>query len=198
MKLKLLILLFFTLSALLIAFVLNLYTKPLNDKRLELIRLSKIQKVCMKSYPRKRKLFTPQRSLFIAQNRVDKILQEHPLHFFSNSYALEGNVTKEQSDLLTEENLMKKTLKKVLAVFNHVREESILSIETHTDDTGTKQHNLQLSQQRADVLKNYFIERTEFPHIVAIGYGESLPLLKNKETNSSSRRVELNLKRIQK
>jgi outer membrane protein OmpA-like peptidoglycan-associated protein len=189
MKLKLLIFLFFTLSLLLITFVLKFHAKSLNDQRLEQIRLSKIQKVCMKSYPRQRKLFNSNCSLFLAQNKIDILLTEQPLHFFSNSYSLESNGTEEQN----REN-MKQTLKKVLAVVNHIDDDVILSIETHTDDIGTKQHNLKLSQQRADVLKNYFLERTELPHVVAIGYGESLPLSQSKEMNSSIRRVEINLK----
>jgi len=56
-------------------------------------------------------------------------------------------------------------------------------------------HNLKLSQKRANALKDYFREKCTLPLIIAIGYGEELPL--TKESNRSNRRVEIHLKRIQ-
>ena len=185
MKLNGLIFLFFVSSCALVFFALQDKFKPLNDERLELIRLSKIQKVCMKSYPRKRKIHLSLRSFTLAQEDIDNILKKRPLAFRSNSTLLDENGT----------DTMKRALNDILLIVNHVREDVILSIETHTDDTGSKQHNLLLSQKRADVLKNYFIERTEIPLIVAIGYGETLPISKDA-VKKDNRRVEINLKRI--
>jgi len=189
MKLKLLIFLFITFSILLIASALQMHAKVLNDKRLELIRLSKIQKVCMKSYPRKRKIFVERCSFSLAQAKIDKYLKEQPILFLSNSVSLDTNVTN-----TLEVNLLKQTLIKVLAIVNRVDDKIILSIEAHTDSKGTKKNNLELSQKRVDVLKKYFLKRTNLPYIVAIGYGESLPLNSEK----SNRHIEINLKRIQK
>jgi len=185
MKLNGLIFLFFASSCALVFFALQDKLAPLNDERLELIRLSKIQKVCMKSYPRKRKIHLSMRSFTLAQTDIDFILEKQPLRFISNSVLLDENGT----------GRMKRTLVDILSVVNHVREDVILSIETHTDDTGSKRHNLQLSQKRADVLKNYFIERSEVPLVIAIGYGEALPLSKDS-LKKDNRRVEINLKRI--
>ena len=131
----------------------------------------------------------------LAQIKIDGFLKEQPITFLSNSASLESNVSN-----ILEVNTLKQTLTKVLAVVNRVNDEIVLSIETHTDDTGTKKHNLELSQERADRLKAYFLKRTELPHIMAIGYGESLPLKReknNKDSNTSDRRVEIILKRIQ-
>ena len=187
MKLNQLIFLFFASSTALVFFALQNGAKTLNDERLELIRLSKIQKVCMKNYPRKRKIYIPKRSFTLAQKEIDRILKEEPLIFTSNSFLFDVNSTVP----------MKKTLIKVLAIVNNVKDDIVLSIETHTDDKGSKQHNLELSQKRADALKNYFIERVDIPLIIAIGYGEELPVIDKNSSEIDNRRVEINLKRIQ-
>jgi len=184
MKFKKLIFLFFTASGILIFFALLNCAKPLYEEQLILIKELKIQKVCMKHDLRKRKIYVPNRSFTLAQKEIDRILKNHPLLFASNSFLMDKNNT----------SSMRQTLRKIGAVINHTKEDVILSIETHTDNLGSQQHNLELSQKRADILKNYFIKRVNIPLIVAIGYGEALPLL---EKGVDNRRVEINLKRIQ-
>lgn len=69
-------------------------------------------------------------------------------------------------------------------------------VEGHTDNTGTPEHNLQLSQDRADAIKNYLVSKgIAANRLNAIGYGQTRPLESNdtergKEIN---RRVEINV-----
>lgn len=66
-------------------------------------------------------------------------------------------------------------------------------IEGHTDDRGTAAYNQQLSEGRAEAVRNYLVERGIAPErLEARGYGSSLPLDTNKtsEGREKNRRVE--------
>ncbi len=141
-----------------------------------------------KSYLKRRKIEIPLRSLEMAQNRIKLILKKEPIYFEPNSISLEQN-----NSVRGVPNKNKVTLKKILNILNHLDEDAILVISTHTNMQGTKQYNLKLSQKRADILKSYFRERCTLPLIVAMGYGKEIPLDKNKKNN---RRVVIDLKRI--
>ena len=154
-----------------------------------MVQVKKIQKVCKKRYLRKRKNIIRVSTLTQAQKKIDQLLLNTPIEFSLNSTSLEQNSSDE-----TLVNPQKVILTKVLKIINHLEEDAILSIATHTDAQGSHEHNLKLSQDRANMLKNYFREKCTLPLIVAIGYGEEIPL--SKESNRSSRRVEINLKRI--
>ncbi len=72
-----------------------------------------------------------------------------------------------------------------------------LRIEGHTDSDGDPELNLQLSQNRADAIKEYLVN---FGNIVdsrieAIGYGSSRPIVEeaNDEDKMLNRRVEFNI-----
>jgi len=176
---------FILLSIFLIAFVLFNYLEPLNDKRLKLIKLERIQKICMKGYIKKRKKYIPQHSIFFAQKEIDAILEKRPIRFLLNSALFDENSSYK----------VEQTLLEISAVVNHVKDDVVLSIETHTDKIGSNQHNLKLSQKRADLLKDYFLKKTRLALIVAIGYGEELPLIDVNNTKDD-RRIEINLKKI--
>lgn len=69
-------------------------------------------------------------------------------------------------------------------------------IEGHTDDSGGDAQNQQLSQVRAEVVKNYLIEHgISADRLQAIGYGESRPIADNRTKRGKfmNRRVELRL-----
>ena len=72
-------------------------------------------------------------------------------------------------------------------------------IEGHTDDVGNDEWNKTLSQQRADAVKRYLINKgvTE-SRIVAIGYGEERPKASNltEQGRQENRRVEVRLVKI--
>jgi OOP family OmpA-OmpF porin len=69
-----------------------------------------------------------------------------------------------------------------------------LTIDGYTDNTGTPETNLVLSQQRADVVKKYLIKRgVQENHLTSNGFGEERPIADNKTMDGKerNRRVEL-------
>jgi len=183
MQPRTLLFLFFFLSILFIFFSLWFITKPLYLKQLEEERIANIQTLYGKSYLRKRDQHIVQRSNVSAQRAMNQILRDTPIFFNENSFQLENNQSSNH-----------KTLTKIIIVLNNMTEKSILKIETHTNKSGSKKHNLQLSQQRANQLKSYIIKRTNLPFISAIGYGKEIPL--QSEKKRYLKRIELNLQRI--
>lgn len=80
-------------------------------------------------------------------------------------------------------------------IFNKYPETDIL-IEGHTDSTGSDEHNLTLSRQRAQSVANYLAQRNVFPtRFTIMGYGESQPIATNETTEgrAQNRRVELGI-----
>ncbi len=77
-------------------------------------------------------------------------------------------------------------------------ENKTLSIELggHTDNTGSNESNLKLSQDRADTVREYLIGKGIEPDRVASkGYGETVPVAKNDtpEGQQRNRRVEFKI-----
>jgi outer membrane protein OmpA-like peptidoglycan-associated protein len=69
-----------------------------------------------------------------------------------------------------------------------------LEIAGHADNVGAQDYNLALSQRRAETVKNYFIARgVAEQHLVARGYGSSLPIADNAtaEGRQRNRRTEI-------
>ncbi|MGV9011834.1 MAG: PKD domain-containing protein [Flavobacteriales bacterium] len=86
-------------------------------------------------------------------------------------------------------------LDKVIAVLvKHPEVE--LVIEAHTDDVGSEQSNMSLSQERAKGMVSYFVENGIAPsRLRPIGFGEDRPVADNasEEGRASNRRVEFRL-----
>lgn len=69
-----------------------------------------------------------------------------------------------------------------------------LTIEGHTDNTGSDQYNMRLSTNRVNSVKNYLISKgIDASRLTAQGYGEERPVADNStaEGRSLNRRVEL-------
>jgi len=68
-----------------------------------------------------------------------------------------------------------------------------IEIKGYTDDIGTDDYNLNLSQKRADALKEYLLQNNISNSIVAIGFGKSNPKFNNSDASlkSKNRRVEV-------
>ncbi|MDI6743161.1 MAG: OmpA family protein, partial [Smithella sp.] len=67
-------------------------------------------------------------------------------------------------------------------------------VEGHTDSIGSDAYNETLSQERADAVKNYMVEKNGINanRIKAIGFGEKQPVASNdtREGRAQNRRVE--------
>jgi outer membrane protein OmpA-like peptidoglycan-associated protein len=69
--------------------------------------------------------------------------------------------------------------------------QTAIQVEGHTDQSGTETYNQQLSEKRAEAVKNALIQNGIAPErIQAIGYGESQPISSNPAMN---RRVTLRI-----
>jgi len=66
-------------------------------------------------------------------------------------------------------------------------------VEGHTDDRGSEEHNLELSQQRAAAVVRFLVERHQIDasRLSAEGYGESQPIADNGSSDgrAKNRRV---------
>jgi OOP family OmpA-OmpF porin len=71
-----------------------------------------------------------------------------------------------------------------------------VEIQGHTDDTGTREHNLDLSQRRAESVKKYLVDSgIEEGRLVPKGYGPDVPIASNKtkQGKAKNRRVEFHI-----
>ncbi len=70
-------------------------------------------------------------------------------------------------------------------------------IKGHTDSEGSESFNQQLSEQRADRVRNFIISEGVAPsRITSLGFGESLPVATNatRDGRSQNRRVEIEIR----
>lgn len=68
-----------------------------------------------------------------------------------------------------------------------------LEIRGHTDSTGTRQHNMKLSERRADAVREYMIKNGISPErLAAVGFGPDRPIGDNKTVSGrqKNRRTE--------
>ena len=182
MRTKTLILFYLFISLLLISSALWFVAKPLHLKRLEVARIARIQKICMKESPKRRDRHTTERTVKEAQRVINNLLK--------------GGRRIKKETLFSNKNLDKKSLFKFLKVVNNLTEKAILTISVHTNPAKSKQESLTISQERADLLKEYFFKKSELVLVTAIGYGEEIPL-ENNDKNISNERMEFNLKKVE-
>ena len=99
-----------------------------------------------------------------------------------------------QSALLPE---ARSRLDQVSDVLLSTRERHIM-VEGHTDSQGSNSYNMDLSQRRADSVRNYIVQRGyEADLIKARGLGEGNPIADNgsAEGRANNRRVEIIIER---
>ena len=86
-------------------------------------------------------------------------------------------------------------LDQIVNVLNEYKS-SRFTVEGHTDSTGNKAKNLTLSQERADAVKAYLINKgIDSSRLEAKGFGQDSPIASNKtaQGRALNRRVEINL-----
>lgn len=84
-------------------------------------------------------------------------------------------------------------LRKLADILNKYPDTNIL-VEGHTDDTGTDEYNLELSEKRAKSVSNYLASLNVDPtRFTIMGYGESQPIASNETVDgrAQNRRVDL-------
>jgi len=89
-------------------------------------------------------------------------------------------------------NSYKEDLEAAAAVFQKYADTNLL-IEGHTDDTGSEEYNMQLSEKRAKAVSAFLTEQGIDPsRMIEKWYGESQPKYPNDEENRpKNRRVEV-------
>jgi outer membrane protein OmpA-like peptidoglycan-associated protein len=88
------------------------------------------------------------------------------------------------------------SLEQAAAVFNEYPKTAIV-IQGHTDSTGSETHNQDLSERRAESVRNYLISRgVDAQRMAAVGFGEGEPVATNDTATGrqQNRRVDLLLK----
>lgn len=73
-------------------------------------------------------------------------------------------------------------------------------ISGHTDNTGSPQHNMELSEKRAEAVVDYLVNKgIRQERLLSVGYGEEVPVAENKseEGRGLNRRTELKIVRLQ-
>ncbi|GAP76836.1 MULTISPECIES: OmpA family protein [Pseudoalteromonas] len=88
-----------------------------------------------------------------------------------------------------------RTLDAIASVMNKY-EKTYLSVQGHTDSTGASDYNQRLSEQRAQSVKNYLVNKQILAARVSTqGFGESRPVADNSTANGRAlnRRVEIQI-----
>jgi len=120
-------------------------------------------------------------------------------------FSFEVTIKYEPSKLITLDNVYfdtdKATIKpasykQLNEIADLLKEKKGMEIEIagHTDNTGSEAHNKELSQRRADAIRNYLIKKGANPdHITAVGYGAEQPIAPNTtpEGRAKNRRIEV-------
>lgn len=117
--------------------------------------------------------------------RKAMVLQLRNIHFDHNSSALTPSSYEELDKLV---KLMQDN------------PSMLIELSAHTDDVGSDQYNIRLSQQRGEAAKRYLVRKgIEKERIDAKGYGKNKPLVPNNsdENRAINRRVEFTINEIQ-
>jgi outer membrane protein OmpA-like peptidoglycan-associated protein len=86
-------------------------------------------------------------------------------------------------------------LKKIAALLNNSPSGSRFRVEGHTDSSGTKKQNLELSRQRAESVRDYLsgVEGFDSARFTVLGFADEQPSAPNdtEENRAKNRRVEI-------
>ena len=119
---------------------------------------------------------------YTCQQEFDFLLSTDEIHFSTNSADLQAS----SNNLLND-----------LADAAQECPDTNIEIGGHTDSRGNEDHNLRLSQARADAVMSFLVNKGVDPSkLSAVGYGESVPIADNEteEGLAKNRRIEFNVK----
>jgi outer membrane protein OmpA-like peptidoglycan-associated protein len=124
-------------------------------------------------------LFSPAEAELLELERKGLVIRLIGLEFESGS-----------ADLPLENSVVQK-LPQVIDAFPDRR----MTIEGHTDSSGASDWNLQLSQARADSLKEFLINGLGYPErlVRSIGYGETKPIASNDDRQGQARNRRIDI-----
>lgn len=110
------------------------------------------------------------------------------------SLIMPGNITfdTDQYNIRSQFHNVLDSVAKVLVEYK----DTAVSIEGHTDSTGSDQYNQLLSERRATSVRDYLAARkVDFNRLDAVGYGPRFPVATNNTAagREQNRRVEINL-----
>ncbi len=123
----------------------------------------------------------PSPSHAVIQSALDDVLRRESVAFMSNS----ATITPRGRSVLD----------KLVTIVRRAPELSF-EIGGHTDPIGDPQYNLQLSYNRAEAVRQYFVNRDLHNRFAAVGYGSTRPLSTDRTRASlqRNRRIELHVK----
>jgi outer membrane protein OmpA-like peptidoglycan-associated protein len=126
---------------------------------------------------------------------ADGCADEVPTHLEGATGTIPGITFESNSSKITPES--KETLDKTVEILEQNPKYSI-RVEGHTDSAGERQHNVDLSQRRADAVAKYLTDRgIDEDRITTKGYGPDKPIASNDtpEGRAENRRIEFELRR---
>ena len=90
-----------------------------------------------------------------------------------------------------EQAALLEKVEQAVEIFN----DSIITVEGHTDSFGSDESNLELSQRRADAVRAYLLANMELApyRISAMGYGETRPISSNETADGRARNRRIDL-----
>jgi outer membrane protein OmpA-like peptidoglycan-associated protein len=175
----------------------------LNNERNRLKAISEKEARLEEELARKNKAIAEKDSLIAAQKiEADKKLEALQSKTISVYKDARGTILS-MSDILFETGKaelkpeLKENLAEIAAILKSLLSESSVTLEGHTDNVGGEQINKFLSEQRANAVLNYLVERgVDRNRLKSVGYGLSRPVADNntEEGRAKNRRVELVIK----
>jgi len=108
--------------------------------------------------------------------------------------SLKGDVTFDYDSATVRPGLYSE-IDRIATVLNKYPQ-TVIRVEGHTDSTGSDTYNMDLSQRRADSVKNLFIQRGVSPsRIETVAFGEGMPVADNSTEagRAMNRRVEIKI-----
>ena len=120
------------------------------------------------------------------EERTKRVVKQINLYAKTILFDTDKSVVKPQAEFILDN----------IAVIMNENPDFNFVVEGHTDNTGTPEHNLKLSQDRADAIKQYLSRHgVSKKRLEAKGYGQTRPIESNETERGKeiNRRVEINV-----